>query len=444
MPFRPVPLRGRGPCTTAVSQTIGIVGLPKDVTRSLSRRFTRCGRGRIRKSACHFGRPGAHAYDSIGRILTRKLSTDTNPTVFEWDGWDLVREVAPDGVETVYCAPEGETLSFKRGSNVYQLHADALGSTKKLTAKVDMVVGKESVFDAWGHLIRSSTTSDLNSQAFKLAGTWGVRNDGDTELQYMRARWYSPQTAGFLSRDAARQLHRYQYARNSPTEYIDPSGLKEESVTGRKKFVVEKGIEYLRGVQKDCYPKDGSLTIIANNIEGLLTKNILRSDDAACSEADAQAITDWSNPKDNKILIGRSFDHLTDYLYSFEMVEQEMANKRTNTPRIFRSITSPFGRELDRTGFSSGDNNWLTIVNGISTLYHEYQHWNRHRNNKLSKKEKENDAWNASLRFLRRLKDCEKQRGNTRNAFLIHVLGVYLQGEAKPFNVDIIFTPTNL
>ncbi|MDI1289465.1 MAG: hypothetical protein PSX37_05885, partial [bacterium] len=184
----------------------------------------------------------AHTYDSLGRMLTRKLSTDANPTRFEWDGWDLVREVDPAGVETVYYAPQGEITSFKRGSSVYQVHADALGSVRKVTDTTGANVANYD-FDAWGSLIDSSGTL-ASAVTRRFVGAFGCRFDSDAEILYMRLRWYDPTLGRFISRDPASFLGQsYLYARNSPQAFIDPLGDKWRSIEEWRKFIKERGRE---------------------------------------------------------------------------------------------------------------------------------------------------------------------------------------------------------
>ncbi len=59
----------------------------------------------------------------------------------------------------------------------------------------------------------------------------GERWDQDLGLYYLRARWYNPATGRFMTRDPyagsiwdPASLHRYNYARANPVNYIDPSG----------------------------------------------------------------------------------------------------------------------------------------------------------------------------------------------------------------------------
>src|SRR5262249_48617887 len=49
----------------------------------------------------------AMTYDYAGRLLTRKLSTDSNPTALVWDGMDVVMETSPDSVVTRYFVVNG-------------------------------------------------------------------------------------------------------------------------------------------------------------------------------------------------------------------------------------------------------------------------------------------------------------------------------------------------
>jgi RHS repeat-associated protein len=64
-------------------------------------------------------------------------------------------------------------------------------------------------------------------------GLYGVRWDPVGQLYDMRARWYDPETARFLSRDpqppelyVPQTLNPYAYAVQNPLRYVDPLGLE--------------------------------------------------------------------------------------------------------------------------------------------------------------------------------------------------------------------------
>ena len=62
--------------------------------------------------------------------------------------------------------------------------------------------------------------------AFGFVGEYGVMNEG-TGLEFMRARYYSPEIGRFMTLDpiAVTSLGAYSYANNSPTSFVDPLGL---------------------------------------------------------------------------------------------------------------------------------------------------------------------------------------------------------------------------
>ena len=80
-------------------------------------------------------------------------------------------------------------------------------------------------YDAFGNLIAQTGTTP-NAYLYR-----SERYDSDLGLYYLRARWYNPATGRFMSRDPYEgsiydpaSLHRYNYARANPVNYVDPSG----------------------------------------------------------------------------------------------------------------------------------------------------------------------------------------------------------------------------
>jgi RHS repeat-associated protein len=76
-----------------------------------------------------------------------------------------------------------------------------------------------------------------SAQPFTYVGAFGVRSEPAANLYQMRARYYDPLSARFLSRepiwpvlDQPRGLDPYQYAYGEPMRFIDRTGLDVEDV----------------------------------------------------------------------------------------------------------------------------------------------------------------------------------------------------------------------
>ena len=78
-------------------------------------------------------------------------------------------------------------------------------------------------YDSFGNI-----TSQSNSAFQPIFAYTGQMWDADAGLYYYHARWYDPHTGRFLSQDplsfAAGDSNLYRFVRNSPTNFIDPSG----------------------------------------------------------------------------------------------------------------------------------------------------------------------------------------------------------------------------
>ena len=103
--------------------------------------------------------------------------------------------------------------------NTTWYHHDQLGSTVALTDTTGQVRGTYT-YDPYGNSIPSDT-SIVNP--FRYAGQY---TDSVSGLVYMRARWYDPATAQFLTKDPLVALsgQPYAYANNSPLNFTDPTG----------------------------------------------------------------------------------------------------------------------------------------------------------------------------------------------------------------------------
>ncbi|MEC4895834.1 MAG: RHS repeat-associated core domain-containing protein [Oscillatoria sp. PMC 1051.18] len=118
-------------------------------------------------------------------------------------------------------------LDLIRAENVttesYYL-TDGLGSTRLLSNNTGEITDRYN-YDAYGVLLSATGISD-NSYQFA-----GEQRDSETNLDYLRARYYDPSLGRFISADPFAGLmsdpmsqHDYQYAHANPVLYTDPTG----------------------------------------------------------------------------------------------------------------------------------------------------------------------------------------------------------------------------
>jgi RHS repeat-associated protein len=113
------------------------------------------------------------------------------------------------------------------GNAVRFFHYDRIGSTLALTSAAGTVTDAYA-YSPYGVLLGHTGTSP---QPFTYVGEFGVRGEAAANLYHMRARYYDPVSARFLTRDSLwptladpRKLDPYQYVEGSPLKYIDPVG----------------------------------------------------------------------------------------------------------------------------------------------------------------------------------------------------------------------------
>ena len=116
------------------------------------------------------------------------------------------------------------TIALFAGIQQDSFSSDTLGSTRAI---VDNSGHLTDTYDhsPYGELRKHSGTSD---NAFLFTGE---QYDPEAVLYYLRARYYSPELARFLSRDTFEETlsdplsqNTYLYARGNPVLYVDPSG----------------------------------------------------------------------------------------------------------------------------------------------------------------------------------------------------------------------------
>jgi RHS repeat-associated protein len=164
----------------------------------------------------------SYTYDGDG--LRMGKTVNGIPQSFLWDESGSLPLLLSDGTTTFVYGPGGLPVEQIAGSTVLDYHQDQLGSTRLLTNSLGSVEATYT-YDPYGNVIGS--TGALTSLGFA-----GQYRDGESGLYYLRARYYDPTTAQFLTRDPAVVTTRspYGYVHGDPLNGRDPTGLVGISV----------------------------------------------------------------------------------------------------------------------------------------------------------------------------------------------------------------------
>jgi RHS repeat-associated protein len=161
------------------------------------------------------------AYNGAGRRVSKTAGANT--TDYLWSNVGSLPVVLYDGNYYVY----GRGLIAKTDIQSNQLYylVDGVGSAIGLADDQGDVVGTYT-YDVFG-AIRSETGGQANDFKFTQQ-----QLDNDTDLYYLRSRYYDPATGRLLTRDPfagltqlPKSLSRYPYALDNPATFADPNGL---------------------------------------------------------------------------------------------------------------------------------------------------------------------------------------------------------------------------
>ncbi|MBN1874547.1 MAG: RHS repeat-associated core domain-containing protein [Anaerolineae bacterium] len=182
-----------------------------------------------------------YTYDGAGRMVKAESITTTAVYTYNGDGlrvaqhingavttftWDQALDLpqvlaTSDGVKHLYGL---DRIGVQQNGTWYTPLPDALGSVRQWAHATGAVVGTAS-YTPFGV---PTQHQGLTPAPWGFSGEW---HDAATGLQYLRARWYQPQTGRFTQVDPFPGVlalpgtqHPYSYGLNNPTRYTDPSG----------------------------------------------------------------------------------------------------------------------------------------------------------------------------------------------------------------------------
>ncbi len=167
------------------------------------------------------GTTASYAYNGDGLRMSKTVNATVSPFV-----WDLAGKqplILLDGTASYVTGPGGLPIEQVTGATVDYLLHDQLGSTRLVSDANGNVAGTYS-YDPYG----STTHTGKAGSPFEFGGQY---TDGESGLQYLRARYYEASSAQFLTLDPLEAVtgNPYSYASDDPVNQADPSGQIDQS-----------------------------------------------------------------------------------------------------------------------------------------------------------------------------------------------------------------------
>ena len=170
-------------------------------------------------------------YNALGLLVRKRVAGDTTKNrYFIWDDGRLIAELdsrAQSRIAEYMYGPAGNRplmmVADTGAGRTYYLERDQIGN---VTGMFDATSAKQTItYDAWGKTESiTSAISDTTRLRWKALPFEG----GNTQLYYVKSRWYDPEARRFISEDPLGidgGINQYSFALNNPVQGSDPSGM---------------------------------------------------------------------------------------------------------------------------------------------------------------------------------------------------------------------------
>lgn len=157
---------------------------------------------------------GTYSYNGAGLRISKTVAGTTTKYT-----WDQANNLLSDGTSTYIYGPDGNPLEQTSTAGTYYFVHDQVGSTRALLDSTGVVAGSYT-YTAYGSAAHTGTANSILQYT-------GQYLDTETGLYYLRARYYDPTTAQFLTIDPllTKTGTPYAYLSGNPTNDSDPTGM---------------------------------------------------------------------------------------------------------------------------------------------------------------------------------------------------------------------------
>jgi RHS repeat-associated protein len=198
------------------------------------------------------GQTTGYSYDALGQRISKTHSGNTSQFFYNEQGHltgeydasgQLIQEIIWLGNLPVAVLKPATPASAT--ADLYYIHADPLGTPRKITRPGDNRVVWSWESEAFGNSLPDQNPSSLGNFVFNLRFP-GQYYDQETGLHYNMARYYNPRIGGYDQSDPIGLqggINTYAYVGGNPVNAIDPWGLRV-IFEGPRKAVAELKKEY--------------------------------------------------------------------------------------------------------------------------------------------------------------------------------------------------------
>jgi len=135
-----------------------------------------------------------------------------------------INNAASNTINTATYINNGQMLARQIDNNNLQNYvSDVKGSVLKLNS-ADKSQNQTYSYAAYGKPIANITKANFALNVSNPFQYNGERYDNNTNLQYLRARFYNPENKRFINQDAYNLLNRFGYVNSNPVMGADPTG----------------------------------------------------------------------------------------------------------------------------------------------------------------------------------------------------------------------------